>query len=133
MKKIILTLSFLYSTYSLAAPSGQALCTDAAGKYQFTIGTFAAVGDGGILKIEGQSFAVKVEAGEGYGDLVSQIQLFCPCEPVDGAKVALVKWEITEGDRSEPNTIKMSFINKTTTDITMTCQSVDYKAGSEQD
>lgn len=131
MKKLIFALAFL-PTLSFAAPSGQSLCKDATGKYQFTIGTYAAVGDGGTLTVGNQSFGVKVEAGEGEGDLVELIQVFCPCEPQEGAKVATVKWDVTQGDRSEPKAIKMVITGKRVTELNMTCKAIDYKPGNEQ-
>jgi hypothetical protein len=131
MNKIIFAFAFL-PTLAFAAPSGQSLCQDATGKYQFTIGTYASVGDGGTLKVNGKSYGAKVEAGEGEGDLVELIPVFCPCEPQEGAKVATVKWDVTAGDRSEPGAIKMVIKGTKLTNLDMTCKPVDYKQGNEQ-
>ncbi|MGZ3773442.1 MAG: hypothetical protein ACXVCY_17760 [Pseudobdellovibrionaceae bacterium] len=131
MKKVIFALALL-PTLSLAAPSGQSLCQDATGKYQFTIGTYAAAGDGGTLKVGNQSFGVNVEAGEGEGDLVELMQVFCMCEPKEGAKVAVVKWDVTQGDRSEPTAVKMIITGKKVTELNMICKALDYKPGNEQ-
>lgn len=131
MKKMIFALALL-PTFAFAAPSGQSVCQDATGKYQFTIGTYAAVGDGGTLKIDDKSYGVKVEAGEGEGDLVELFPVFCPCEPKEGAKVATVKWDVTEGDRSEPVAVKMVITGTKVTELNMTCKATDYKPGNEQ-
>lgn len=136
--KILLIALMTLSAVSFAAPTGHQICNDADHKFEFIFGTYVYSGDDGLLNVDNQSYDVAAQPGEGFGELLQKITVFCICEPPKGPKIADVKWDITSGEYSDPQSIHMTIKRivdgkEKITDIDMNCKPKDFKLGNEQD
>jgi hypothetical protein len=123
------------STSAFAAPTGHQVCKNVENKVELVVATYAISGDPSILKIDGEEYGFEVGAGEGIGKFSTLIRSFCQCPPKLGFTAGEVKWNITQGDLNDFQSVDLTIIkeDKTEATIQMTCAPLDNKSGSEQD
>lgn len=134
MKTLLLTIAFL-PTLAFAAPSGHRICRDEARSVELIYGTHALGFDGARLNVNGRSYNVASNPGEAASDVNELAQAFRPGLTALGARVGSASWNITAGEYSTAASAQLSaqIGNLNVTNLNLTCEVLDFRAGSEQD